>query len=900
MASSAQLKIIIDAATGGAESALGSLDGKLSGLGKFGKVAAIGLGAAAAGAAVVGTAAIAGAAGVLKLTMEAAKVEQSRVTFGRLAEDIGSTAGVMIKDLRNATRGMVSDADLWATSNKLVTMGLATTSQEAAKLAEIGSQLGISMGRDAVGAMEDFGLMLANSSIPRLDTFGISASKVRERMVELTGETKAAFASEEDLNRERDTTLDKIGELEGKLKLAAMQQDEFNTKTKDSTKLAKKMQIDKLSTELDDLRKYYQSLDDAVIDTNKAMDRQAAFLQAVREQAEITMKRVGEQGVGAMQDMDRLKATFDNIGKGIGRAFLPALGKVATAIRENLLKYEPQIQAFAENAGKWLAEKLPGMLEGAARGITTAAKGIGEGLDSIAGFLAAGKQEWETFASEMEATKTRLDASELGQWFKDVVKDIEENPPGQALYDALVVAGEEAPKAVQKTNAELLAAWLGIDVPVKEKAEQWTADIKVAGDAMAQSWIATAPPQAAAIGEVGRTIQGSFQDQIPQMAKSAEDLIVRPWQESIPRLQDQMHQTAAAASTGMAGVVEGVATEAAKVPEAVATGMGEAATAASTGMAEVATAVSTSAEGMATAAQTGMDGVALTFTTGWTGLATEATTQMTAIATAVTTGMTGVATAVTTGFVAVTGAFTTGFSSIGTVTVAGAMLAVTSAVVTGMGNVAMAVTTGMTGVKAAFSAGMSLVRFAATTGMALVRAAVTTGMNNVRTAVTGGMNTVITAFRTGFSRAVGVVRGAINDIKGAVSSGMRLVRGHISGATTVVNGLGNTFSSVAGSISRSVSRIVASAEKAATALAKIKIPSGLAQGSPSPFENTLMGVNKLMREMSQRTIPEFSAALASTGSSQESNYYYTLNVNSSASTEPIIADFMVLEALAGA
>lgn len=734
MASKSVLKIIVEAVTGAAEKQIDSLASELGGLEKVastvGKAALAGV---AGGALAVGAATIAGAAGVLKLTMEAAKVEQSRVTFQRLAEDIGSTADVMVNDLRYATRGMVSDADLFVASNKLVTMGLADSSEQASKLAEMGSQLAIAMGKDAVSGMEEFALLLANQSIPRLDTFGISAGQARLRISEL-------------------------------------------------------------------------------MEANKEMTREAAFMQAVMELGAVAMQRVGEQGVGAAADLARLKATFTNIGHSIGRAFLPALGLVATAIQEQLIKYEPQIQAFADNAGKWLAEELPAALETGARAIgeafTFLETNLPKAVDAVSGYIAQNKKDFDTFAADMEALAKRIEDSGVPEAVKAVWDDIQkttaESNLQQIIWDAVKPFKEHLPVILKE----------GMD----ESAEvlyTGASDMMRRG---AQGWSEQAPAMVAGVS-------AAFQPAKEAVLESAADM-------------------ARGASTAAEGIAETVATEVAKVPEAVATGMGEAATAASTGMAEVAAAVGTSAEGMATSAQTAMDGVRTTFTTGWAGLATEASTQMTAIATAVSTGMTGVQTALS---------------------------------------------TGMTGLNSA-----------ARTGMVVVKNSVAVGMTNIKTAVATGMNGVITAFRTGFSRATGVVRGAVNDIKGAVNTGMSAVKGYISSAGTVVRGLGNAFSNTAGVISRAVDRIVAAARRAAEALANIKTPAAMTGASPSPFENTLVNVGNLMREMSRQTIPEFNAALGGAGPSQSNSYYYTLNVHSNASTEPIAADFMVLEALAGA
>lgn len=155
-------------------------------------------------------------------------LEQAQLTFDALTESIGESSDAMMIDLREATRGMVADTELMEAANKLMAMGLADTSDEAADLTEMATQLGLAMGTDATTAMEDFALMLANESIPRLDTFGISSSTVRARILELIESGEALDRSEafkmavleegaktmEILGDQSDTTKGQVAEFE--------------------------------------------------------------------------------------------------------------------------------------------------------------------------------------------------------------------------------------------------------------------------------------------------------------------------------------------------------------------------------------------------------------------------------------------------------------------------------------------------------------------------------------------------------------------------------------------------------------------------------------------------------------------------------------------------------------
>jgi hypothetical protein len=120
---------------------------------------------------------------------EGAQILRTRDAFERLAESVGESSQSMLDSMREATAGMVSDTDLMQSTSRLLAMGLATTADEAAKLNETAVLLGSAMGKGPTEAMEEFALLLANTSIPRLDTFGISAGKVRTRIKELRDET---------------------------------------------------------------------------------------------------------------------------------------------------------------------------------------------------------------------------------------------------------------------------------------------------------------------------------------------------------------------------------------------------------------------------------------------------------------------------------------------------------------------------------------------------------------------------------------------------------------------------------------------------------------------------------------------------------------------------------------
>jgi len=270
-------KNILEVIITGKDEASGKLSGILGTLGGLGKTAGIVGGAlGVAGGAVVKFAG--------DLATSAAPAEAVTNTFKNLAASIGEEAAPMLEELRQATRGMVADTDLMQATNKFMSMGLADSSEEAAKLAEMATQLGSAMGMDATASMEDFAQMLANQAIPRLDNFGISSGQVRTRIDEL-------MAADQNLTREQ------------------------------------------------------------------------AFMQAVMEQGETSMAKIGEQSGTTAASMAQVQAQLENLKISIGTALLPILGELAKAVTPLIQEIGPVLVDVAGQVGGVItSDVIPALL----------------------------------------------------------------------------------------------------------------------------------------------------------------------------------------------------------------------------------------------------------------------------------------------------------------------------------------------------------------------------------------------------------------------------------------------------------------------------------------------------------------------------------------------------------
>ena len=347
MASTAELSILIkvkDEAT----KTLGGIGGSL------GKIGAI-----AGGVALAGIGAL--AAGITKMTLDAAALEPTKITFNNLTKSIGSTADSMLAKLRPATMGVVSDAGLMQAANKMMAMGLADTEDKAAGFSEMAVKLGTAMGKDATTAMEEFSLMLANHSIPRLDTFGMSAARVRARIAELTGDTEDVTDAQSELTDNITKAETNITKWSDQLMIAKLRQTEFTETTKESTRVQAQMKIDELTASLAKEAKELGDLKGITIDTTQAvagMGREQAFLQAVQEQGAIAMGKVGDVSQTSAIAMQQVHATFKNVTDQVGAAFIPILAKLLVPLGELATKYGPQVTEWAEKLAGWIEEKL--------------------------------------------------------------------------------------------------------------------------------------------------------------------------------------------------------------------------------------------------------------------------------------------------------------------------------------------------------------------------------------------------------------------------------------------------------------------------------------------------------------------------------------------------------------
>jgi hypothetical protein len=147
-------------------------------------------GAALSAAAIVGAG---------KAVYELAELGAQSLRTGDAFRNISGGAELAEENLdamRRATRGAMSETEMMARASAMLQMGIATNADELARNAEMAIRLGNAMGTEAGPAMENWNMMIANKSIQRLDTYGISSGNVTKLMGELKEEIEGLSSEE--------------------------------------------------------------------------------------------------------------------------------------------------------------------------------------------------------------------------------------------------------------------------------------------------------------------------------------------------------------------------------------------------------------------------------------------------------------------------------------------------------------------------------------------------------------------------------------------------------------------------------------------------------------------------------------------------------------------------------
>lgn len=124
------------------------------------------------------------AAGLNQIYSAGRAAESAEITFNQVSGGVDNATASLAR-MRQMTGGVIDDMSLMKGANSLLVTGIAQTNEQAEELVNLGARLGSVMGVDAAESIANLNSALLNNSFMRLDTLGISAAKVRERVNEL-------------------------------------------------------------------------------------------------------------------------------------------------------------------------------------------------------------------------------------------------------------------------------------------------------------------------------------------------------------------------------------------------------------------------------------------------------------------------------------------------------------------------------------------------------------------------------------------------------------------------------------------------------------------------------------------------------------------------------------------
>lgn len=257
------------------------------------------------------------------LLREGAALEETERKFTRLAETIGTTADALKDDLGVATGGLLTTAEQMALATDLMTLGLASTHDEAIRLSNVAAQLGFDMNQLV--------LTLTNQTTMRFDALGLSVDGFDEKVQTLKDSGLAANeAFKLAFLEQAEEQLDRVGSIidtnAGKLEILA-------ANWREST---------------DNMKR-------GILDAAAPIISKLADMVTAANDAEIAIKNIGESA-SAWNDLqiavNAVKAAIDEVGA-TGTPFAPVQTiRTRDALKELAAQISVTTGSFEEQKAK--------------------------------------------------------------------------------------------------------------------------------------------------------------------------------------------------------------------------------------------------------------------------------------------------------------------------------------------------------------------------------------------------------------------------------------------------------------------------------------------------------------------------------------------------------------------
>lgn len=114
---------------------------------------------------------------IIAIGERGATIEYLSTRFDRLADAMGTTSEVMLGKLHEATRGMISDADLVEKAGQIMALGLMKTEEQTVRLVKVAAGLGMDMNQLV--------LTLTNQTVMRFDQLGVRVDGFKDKVAGL-------------------------------------------------------------------------------------------------------------------------------------------------------------------------------------------------------------------------------------------------------------------------------------------------------------------------------------------------------------------------------------------------------------------------------------------------------------------------------------------------------------------------------------------------------------------------------------------------------------------------------------------------------------------------------------------------------------------------------------------
>ena len=490
----ANLQIVIKALNQ-ASGDLAKVKGDIKDVGDAGKTAkggvdsfSDGIGSILGKAALV-AGAVAGVAMALKqvydIAKEAADLDYAAARFDNLATSIGTTSNALLTDMRAATDGMVSDAELVAGAADFMALGLANTHEEVVRLTTVAGALGMNMNQLV--------LTLTNQTTMRFDALGVSVAGFDEKVkaLEASGLSANEAFSEAFLQQAEEQILKvgsasdyAIGDIKrfeaslknvgdaAKLALLPIADvilpaitDGLNNLNRTQRFNEMSAEFDNLGISIDGLIAPYERLFGAFTEVDAEL---LAQMGAIMEWANVTYESFIKGGMGADEAKAKVAELFNTFGVGVlttddwtNSNYEAVTGMAAAQAAAE--SQAPAIKAVADatnNADAAMQKYTESLLF----------KIASEGLSAEAAYdlaIAMGLIDQNTVAATEQTNvyKQMLDAGIISQsqynlLVKDLADDIENLPEGKTL---------EIDDNIDDVKADLadLETWKVKPIPVK-------------------------------------------------------------------------------------------------------------------------------------------------------------------------------------------------------------------------------------------------------------------------------------------------------------------------------------------------------------------------------------------------------------------------------------------------